>query len=80
MKREEIVQRTIKVIKDSAPEFEKVDLKEETVINTDAALDSMGFIYIMCKIEGEFGIKIPEKRWDKMRTLGDLVNEIERAL
>lgn len=80
MTHEEIRERTIKVIHDCAPELDGVDLREETVINTDVALDSMGFIYIMCKIEGEFNIKIPERKWSKMRTLSDLLTEIEKAL
>jgi acyl carrier protein len=34
----------------------------------------------MCKIEAAFDIKIPERRWDKMKTLADMLNEIEKAL
>lgn len=80
MERSEIKERTIKVIRACAPELEGTPLEEDTVINTDTALDSMGFIYIMCKIEDEFQIKISERRWSKMKTLRDLLDEIEKAL
>jgi acyl carrier protein len=78
--RKEILDRTREVIYECAPELEGRELNEDTVINTDTALDSMGFIYIMCKIEGEFQIKISERRWSKMKTLRDLLDEIEKAL
>ena len=55
------------------------DINEQTKLNTQKALDSMTFIYLMCKIEGEFNIKIPQKRWSKMQTLKDVLDEIERA-
>ncbi len=80
MERNEIKERTIRVIRNCAPELDGTPLEEDTVINTDTALDSMGFIYIMCKIEAEFQIKISERKWGKMKTLGDLLNEIEKAL
>ena len=40
----------------------------------------MTFVYIMCKIEAMFDITIPKRRWEKMMTLGDVVDAIEREL
>ncbi|MCR4879673.1 MAG: acyl carrier protein [Bacilli bacterium] len=80
MDRKEIMERTEKVIKNCLPEFENVDLKEDTRINNEAGFDSMTFVYVMCKIENEFDIKIPHRRWEKMITFSDLVNAIEKEL
>ena len=49
-------------------------------INTQKELDSMTFIYLMCKLEEEFHIEIPEKKWVNFKTLGDVIDEIERVI
>ncbi len=76
MNRNEIKERIIKVIKDNLPDFRDVDIKEDTTINQSQGLDSMTFIYIICKIEAEFSIKVKENRWNKMSTLRDIVDEV----
>jgi len=79
LSREEIKNKVINIVKENLPEFKDADIKEETKLNTQKALDSMTFIYLMCKIEGEFNIKIPQKKWSKMQTLKDVLDEIEKA-
>lgn len=76
MNRNEIKERIIKVIKDNLPDFKDVDIREDTTINQSQGLDSMTFIYIICKIEAEFSIKVKENRWNKMSTLKDIVDEV----
>ena len=77
---EEIKQKTIRIIKENLPEFKARDIKEDTRINTAKGLDSRTFIYVRCKIESDFGIKIPEKKWQKRVTLSDRITSIEAAL
>ena len=48
--RQEILDRTKAIIYESAPELEGMELNDNTVINTDAALDSMGFTLIICRL------------------------------
>ena len=74
--RQEILDRTKAIIYESAPELEGMELNGNTVINTDAALDSMGFVYLIVKIEGEFGVKVPERKWSKLKTVGDVADAI----
>ena len=78
--REEILQRTIDVIYECAPEMEGKELREDTVINTDTAIDSMGFTLIICRLEANFGVKIPDRQWQKLYTVGDVVSAIEKRL
>ncbi len=78
--REDIVRRIIEVVRECAPELEGVELREDTVINTDMGVDSMGFTLIICRLEANFGVKIPDRQWQKLYTLGDVVSAIEKRL
>ena len=59
MTREEVLEKIRQVIRDSVPEMVTEDLKEDTVINTETAIDSMGFILVICKLEAMFDVRIP---------------------
>ena len=78
--REEILNRTIEVIYECAPELEGKELKEDTVINTDAAIDSMGFTLVICRLEANFDVQIPNRQWQKLQTLGDVVDAIDKRI
>ena len=78
--REEILNRTIEVIYECAPELEGKELREDTVINTDTAIDSMGFTLVICRLEAKFDVRIPNRQWQRLRTLGDVVDAIETRL
>ena len=80
MTRQEILDGTREVIYESVPELEGQPLDENTVINTDTGIDSMGFTLIICRIEAAFDIKIPDRRWRRLQTLGDVVTEIEKRI
>ena len=80
MTRQEILQKTRTVIYDCFPDMKDVELREDTVINTETAIDSMGFVLIICKLEALFDVRIPERQWKKLSTLGDVVDAIEKRL
>ena len=80
MTRAEILEKTKTVIFDCFPDLADQELTEDTVINTETAIDSMGFILIICRLEALFNVKIPERQWKKLSTLGDVVSAIERYL
>ena len=80
MTREEVLEKTIKVIRDCAPELGDVELREDSVVNIDMAIDSMGFILIICRLEALFDVRIPERQWQKLSTLGDVVDAIMKRL
>ena len=80
MTRAEILEKTKTVIFDCFPDLEGQELTEETVINTETAIDSMGFVLIICKLEALFDVRIPERQWKKLSTLGDVVSAIEKYL
>lgn len=76
MTRQEVLDQTRKIIYDSFPDMKDVDLQEDTVINTETAIDSMGFVLVICKLEALFDVRIPERQWKKLQTLGDVVDAI----
>ncbi len=78
--REEILSRTKEIIYESAPELEDMELTEETVINTDTGIDSMGFTLIICRLEAAFNVRIPSRQWTKLYSLKDVVDAIEKRL
>ena len=80
MNREEILKKTVEVIYECVPEMEGTELSEESVINTDTAIDSMGFTLIICRLEATFNVKIPDRQWQKLYTVGDVVNAIEKRM
>ena len=78
MKREVILQKTIRVIRDCVPELQEQELSEASVVNTDMGMDSMNFILVICRLEALFDVKIPDRQWQKLATLGDVVDAIEK--
>ena len=80
MTRQEVLEQTKKVIYDCFPDMKELDLQEDSVINTDTAIDSMGFVLVICKLEALFDVRIPERQWQKLQTLGDVVDAIESRL
>ena len=80
MTREEILEKTKTVIYECVPELEGVEIDENSVVNTDMGMDSMNFILVICRLEALFDVKIPERQWAKLSTLGDVADAILKRL
>ncbi len=80
MTREEVLQKIRQVIHDCVPEMDTGNLTEDTVINTETAIDSMGFILVICKLEAMFDVRIPERQWQRLSTMGDVADAIMKRL
>ena len=80
MTRQEVMEKTKKVISDCFPDIDVAALTEDSVINTETAIDSMGFVLVICKLEALFNVKIPERQWSKLQTLGDVADAICKRL
>ena len=80
MTRQEIFDKTLEIVHECVPETEEQTITEETVINTDTAIDSMGFTLIICRLEALFQVRIPDRKWQKLYTMGDVVTEIEKRM
>ncbi len=80
MTRDEVLEKIRQVIHDCVPELATTELTENTVINTETAIDSMGFILVICKLEAIFDVRIPERQWQKLSTMGDVADAIMKRL
>ena len=80
MTREEVLNKIRQVIRDCVPEMVGEELNEDTVINTETAIDSMGLILVICKLEALFNVRIPEQQWKKLSTMGDVADAIIKYL
>ncbi|MBQ1483730.1 MAG: acyl carrier protein [Eubacterium sp.] len=80
MTREEILEKIKSVIADCFPDMEGETFDENTIVNTDTGIDSMGFVLVICKLEALFDIRIPERQWKKLSTLGDVADAIQKRL
>ncbi len=78
--REEVLEKTKKIIRDNVPDMFGSELNEDTVLNAADNVDSMGFILVITKLEGEYNVKIPDDEWNRLRTLGDAVDAIMKYM
>ena len=80
MTRDEVSEKIKRIIYDSVPDRVPEVITDDTVVNTDTAIDSMGFILVICKLEALFNVRIPERQWQKLSTLGDVVDAIDKRM
>lgn len=80
MTRAQLLEKIVETVYECAPELEGKELKESTVINTDTGVDSMGMTLIICRLEANFGVQIPQRQWKKLLTLGDVVDAFEARI
>ena len=80
MTRQDVLEKTKRIIFDCIPDMEETVLQEDSVINIETAIDSMGFVLVICKLEALFDVKIPERQWKKLQTLGDVVDAIYKRI
>jgi len=79
LNKQTVIEKAKEIIMDVTPEMfgNPDELNENTILNTkDHNMDSMGYILIITKLEGEFNAKIPDEKWTKIQTLGDLADLI----
>ncbi|MBQ1407484.1 MAG: acyl carrier protein [Eubacterium sp.] len=78
--RDELREKTIRLIHNFVPELENAELTEESVINTDTAIDSLSMIMLITKVESSFDVRIPKDEWYTINTLGELLDKVEALL
>lgn len=79
--RQEIFDKVVKLAKRYMPKIVEQlgEITMDSNINIDG-FESLNFIMLICEIESDYGIKIPDKTWKKLRTVGDVVNAVGDAV
>jgi len=53
---------------------EKMTISRETVLLTDLGLHSLDLVNLVCVVEDEFGVEIPDRAISRMKTVGDVMD------
>lgn len=77
MTKEEIFKGIVKTVHESMPDIDTGALKEDTNF-AETGIDSMGFMLLICKLESMYDIKIPDEQWQKLTTMNDLIEAIQK--
>lgn len=75
---EEMLARLTDIVYACMPELRGTPVYRDTVINRDLGVDSMNFVMIICKIESQFNIRVPDEEWQALSTVQDVMDEIRR--
>lgn len=76
----EILTDIISLVKEYVPSLDQGELNMDSRINSDASIDSMGFVLIISKLEVKYNIRIPDRQFSHFVTIGDVVRYIEKRL
>ncbi len=79
MNRNEVFQYILKTIQDCMPDLDASVLTEDTIL-AETAIDSMAFMLIVCRVEGNLGVHIPESEWPRMQKISDVVDAVYSRL
>jgi acyl carrier protein len=83
-----IAHRRINMAKDIPTEVKRIireqldvdesAIKPEASFIDDLGADSLGLVELVLALEGEFGVEIPDEETQKIRTVKDVIDYIER--
>lgn len=59
---------------------DELEITEDTVFFMDLGLDSFDLVQIICEIEDEFDVEIPDKVLKNFTTVGDVVKYLEKKV
>lgn len=56
---------------------QELEITPETIITKDLGLTSFDSIQLICAVEDEFDIEIPDREIKNLQTIGDVIDFIE---
>ncbi|MGI6033961.1 MAG: acyl carrier protein [Coriobacteriales bacterium] len=75
---QEVMERARQIIAEQVTEGSPEKIRPDTVLDEEGGVDSLGFIYVLTTLEGEFGATVPDDKWREIHTLSDLARAIVR--
>lgn len=73
--KEQIQSNIAKLVKQYILSLQNEEITRETPINSKG-YESLNYILIICTLESDYGVKIPDKVWMKLDTVGDVVDTV----
>ena len=59
--------------------IENIEINRETNIKNDLGLNSFDLAQLVCNVEDEFDVEIPDSEMKNIKTVGDVVDYLEKA-
>ena len=59
--------------------IENIEINRETNIKNDQGLNSFDLAQLVCNVEDEFDVEIPDSEMKNIKTVGDVVDYLEKA-
>lgn len=59
-------------------EDNSISINENTVLISDLGLNSLDLVNLVCNVEDEFDIEIPDRAIKDLKTVGDVIAFIEK--
>ena len=75
---EDIKTRAREIMAQDLPEDYDANLKDDEPFITEGGIDSLGFVHVLTKLEGEFGAHVPDEEWWDAKSLDALAEVILR--
>lgn len=75
-KREKMISRVNEVILNKSPNTTKI--KKDSSFTLDLGFDSLDFVEVIMCIEEEFSIELPDEETEKVITVGDIYDLVEK--
>ena len=77
---QEILDILLDITESLVPDVDRSKITMNSVISRDIGADSMTLVMMITKVEATLGIKFPDRGWDKLQTVGDVVKLAEKQL
>ena len=75
---EEIKARAREIMAQDLPEDYNPDMNDDEPLIVEGGVDSLGFISVLTKLEGEFDAHVPDEEWWNVTSLNGLAEVILR--
>ena len=72
----QIAEKVKEIVVTYVPELADTELKNNATLSVNDGIDSMNILLVITKLEAFYGIEIPDRKWRKLQTFGDVVDAI----
>jgi len=79
MEREKIFEKVVNVLSDKLG-VEENSIAESSSLTDDLGADSLDLVDLVMELEEQFGVKIDDSELEKLSTVKDVVDYIEKSL